>query len=55
MFQIKTILPGHILDIYALRTILADVNFSLPTEVHPALVGYQFINHSLIHIVDGRC
>lgn len=55
MFQIKTIEPRHILDIYAHRTVLADLNFCLPTKFDPGLKGYQFINHSLIHVVDGRC
>lgn len=55
MFQIKPVEPGHILDICALRTIIADLNFCLPTKVHPALLGCQFINCSLVHIVDGMC
>lgn len=53
MFQITTIEPGHILVICVLWTVFADLNFYLPTEVHPALTGYQFINQFLIHIVDG--
>lgn len=47
MFQIKIVEPGCILDIYVLRSVLADLNFSshkISPSSHIVVVYYPFPN-----------